>query len=127
MKKDKATGPDEIPAEVWKCLGEEGIDILWNLIDNIYRQEQIPYKWRESVRVHIYKGKGDIQDWTLLLVNRFNTLEKLSDWRLMVGFLSKMSRAYFIMRVLLSEDFRIMLVFSTSTDRVSSISWVLIK
>jgi hypothetical protein len=25
MKNGKATGPDEIPAEVWKCLGNEGI------------------------------------------------------------------------------------------------------
>ncbi|XP_064111406.1 uncharacterized protein LOC135218890 [Macrobrachium nipponense] len=28
MKKGKAVGHYGIPAEVWKCLGEEGIDIL---------------------------------------------------------------------------------------------------
>ena len=34
MKKGKAVGPDGIPAEVWKCLGGEGIvvDILWDLM-----------------------------------------------------------------------------------------------
>ena len=30
MKKGKAVGPDGIPAEVWKCLGGVGIDILWD-------------------------------------------------------------------------------------------------
>ena len=32
---------DGIPVEVWKCLGEEGIDMLWNLIQVIYEQEKI--------------------------------------------------------------------------------------
>ncbi|KAK4309954.1 hypothetical protein Pmani_018421 [Petrolisthes manimaculis] len=31
MKNGKATGPDEIPVEVWKALGEEGVDILHGL------------------------------------------------------------------------------------------------
>ena len=32
MKNGKATGMDGIPVEVWKCLGEEGIDMLWDLM-----------------------------------------------------------------------------------------------
>ena len=28
MKNGKITGMDGIPVEVWKCLGEEGIDML---------------------------------------------------------------------------------------------------
>ena len=28
MKKDKAVGPDELPVEVWKCMGEMGIKFL---------------------------------------------------------------------------------------------------
>ncbi|XP_068241180.1 uncharacterized protein [Palaemon carinicauda] len=32
MEMEKVVGPDGIPAEVWKCLGEKDIDILWNLI-----------------------------------------------------------------------------------------------
>ena len=62
MKKGKAVGPDGIPAEVWKCLGREGIDILWDLMLKIYHQEQMPDMWRNSLMVPIYKGKGDIQD-----------------------------------------------------------------
>ena len=62
MKNGKATGMDGIPVEVWKCLGEEGIDMLWDLMQGIYEQETIPTEWRDSVIIPIYKEKGDIQD-----------------------------------------------------------------
>ena len=51
-----------IPAEVWKCLGEEGTDMLWDLMKGIYEQEKIPTEWRDSVIIPIYKEKGDIHD-----------------------------------------------------------------
>ena len=35
MKNGKSTGPDNIPVEVWKVLGEERIDILHNLMKEI--------------------------------------------------------------------------------------------
>ena len=53
---------DGIPVEVWKCLGEEGIDMLWDLMKGIYEQEKISMEWRDSVIIPIYKEKGDIQD-----------------------------------------------------------------
>ena len=62
MKNGKAMGPDGIPVEVWKVLGEEGIDLLWDLFEKIYEQEEIPDEWRNSVVVPIYKEKGDVQD-----------------------------------------------------------------
>ena len=62
MKNGKATGPDKIPVEVWKSLGEEGIDILWDLMRKIFIQEKMPEEWRGSLIIPIYKGKGDIQD-----------------------------------------------------------------
>ena len=62
MKNGKATGMDGIPVEVWKCLGDEGIDMLWDLMQGIYEQETIPTEWRDSVIIPIYKEKGDIQD-----------------------------------------------------------------
>ena len=62
MKNGKATGMDGIPVVVWKCLGEEGIDMLWDLMKGIYEQEKIPTEWRDSVIIPIYKEKGDIQD-----------------------------------------------------------------
>ena len=45
-----------------KCLGEEGIDMLWDLMQRIYEQEKIPTECRDSVIIPIYKKKGDIQD-----------------------------------------------------------------
>ena len=47
---------------MWKCLGEEGTDMLWDLMKGIYEQEKIPTEWRDSVIIPIYKEKGDIQD-----------------------------------------------------------------
>ena len=66
MKNGKATGMDGIPVEVWMCLEEEGIDMLWDLMKGIYEQEKISTEWRDSVIIPIYKEKGDIQDgWKL--------------------------------------------------------------
>ena len=65
MKKGNATGMDGIPVEVWKCLGEEGIDMQWDLMQGIQEQEKIPTEWTDSViipRSPMYKMKGDIED-----------------------------------------------------------------
>lgn len=64
MKNGKVTGADGIPAEVWKCLEEEGVDVLWGLVKKIYEQETMPDEWRNSIIISIYKGKGDIQNCT---------------------------------------------------------------
>ena len=34
MKKGKVVGPDELPVEVWKCMGETGIEFLTRLSTN---------------------------------------------------------------------------------------------
>ncbi|XP_068208703.1 uncharacterized protein [Palaemon carinicauda] len=47
--------------EIWKSLGEEGIDILWDLTQKIFNQEKMPEEWRRSLLIPIYKGKGNIQ------------------------------------------------------------------
>ena len=52
---------DWIPVEVWKCLVEEGIGMLGDLMQGIYEQEKIPTEWRDSVMIPIYKENGDIQ------------------------------------------------------------------
>ena len=62
MKNGKAAGPDKIPMEAWKSLGEEGIDILWDLMQKIFSQEKMTEEWRGSLIILIYKGKGDIQE-----------------------------------------------------------------
>ena len=62
MKKGKAVGPDNIPAEAWKCLGQTGVEKLRHLFNGILETEKIPDEWRWSTLVPIYKNKGDIQD-----------------------------------------------------------------
>jgi len=60
MKNGKAVGPDNLPIEVWKCLGEEGITFLCEMLNKICEEEHIPEAWRKSTLIPIYKNKGDI-------------------------------------------------------------------
>ena len=49
MKKGKAVGPNELPVEVWKCMGEMGIKFLTRLFNRLLMDEQMPEEWRRSV------------------------------------------------------------------------------
>ena len=62
MKSAKAVGSDEIPAEVWKCLGWVGIVTLCKMFNSIMNTEIIPSAWRDSVLVPVFKENGDIQE-----------------------------------------------------------------
>ena len=35
MRKGKAVGPDELPVEVWKCMGEMEIEFLTKLFNKL--------------------------------------------------------------------------------------------
>ncbi|KAK3542203.1 hypothetical protein QTP86_018484 [Hemibagrus guttatus] len=61
MKSGKAVGPDDIPVEVWKCLGEAAVEFLISLFNRVLESERMPEKWRRSVLVSIFKNKGDVQ------------------------------------------------------------------
>ncbi|KAK3559121.1 hypothetical protein QTP86_005039 [Hemibagrus guttatus] len=61
MKSGKAVGPDDIPVEVWKCLGEAGVEFLISLFNRVLESERMPEEWRRSVLVPIFKNKGDMQ------------------------------------------------------------------
>ena len=61
MKKGKAVGPDELPVEVWKCMGEMGIKFLTRLFNRLLMGERMPEEWKRSVFIPIYKSKGDAQ------------------------------------------------------------------
>ena len=45
-----------------ECIGEEGVDMLWDLLQKIYEQEKMPEVWRDTVIVPIFKENGDIQE-----------------------------------------------------------------
>ncbi|KAK3543384.1 hypothetical protein QTP70_018408, partial [Hemibagrus guttatus] len=61
MKSGKAVGPDDIPVEVWKCLGEAAVEFLTCLFNRVLESERMPEEWRRSVLVPIFKNKGDVQ------------------------------------------------------------------
>ena len=61
MKNGKAVGPDDIPVEVWKCLGEGALEFLSKLYNRTMESEKMPEEWRDSVLIPIYKNKGDVQ------------------------------------------------------------------
>ena len=61
IKKGKASGPDELPVEVWKCMGEMGIKFLTRLFNRLLMGERMPEEWRRIVLIPIYKNKGDAQ------------------------------------------------------------------
>ena len=61
MTSGKTVGPDGIPIEVWKCMGEKSVLWLTKLFNEILRSKKMPEDWRKSTLVPIYKNKGDIQ------------------------------------------------------------------
>ena len=60
-KKGKAVGPDELPLEIWKCMGEIRIEFLTRLFNKLLVGERITEEWRRTVLIPIYKNKGDAQ------------------------------------------------------------------
>ena len=60
MNNGKTVGPENLPKKVWKCLGEEGITFLCEMLNKICEEEHILEAWRKSTLIPIYKNKGDI-------------------------------------------------------------------
>ncbi|KAK3521396.1 hypothetical protein QTP70_004128 [Hemibagrus guttatus] len=49
MKSGKAVGPDDIPVEVWKCLGEAAVEFLASLFNRVLESEKMPEEWRRNL------------------------------------------------------------------------------
>ena len=49
MQGEKAVGPDNLPAEVWKCLGELGLKYLTRMSNQLLKGKRMPEEWRKSV------------------------------------------------------------------------------
>jgi hypothetical protein len=87
MKSGKATGPDDIPVEVWKLLGAQGSARLADLFNKIIENNAPPETWRTSTTVPIWKGKGDVNDCSnyrpiRLLCHTMKIFERVLDARL---------------------------------------------
>jgi Reverse transcriptase (RNA-dependent DNA polymerase) len=64
MKTCKTLGPNNIPIDLWRCLGDIAIVWLTNLFNIIFRSNKTSDEWRRSILVPIFKNKGDIQSCT---------------------------------------------------------------
>ncbi|XP_063614581.1 uncharacterized protein LOC134787702 [Penaeus indicus] len=62
MKNEKSVGPNNIPAEVWKHLGNTGVELLTKWINDILNTGTMPEELRTSTLIPIFKNKGDIQE-----------------------------------------------------------------
>ncbi|KAK3545749.1 hypothetical protein QTP70_011317 [Hemibagrus guttatus] len=53
MKSGKAVGPDDIPVEVWKCLGEAAVEFLASLFNRVLESERMPEVWERVVEARL--------------------------------------------------------------------------
>ena len=53
MKTDKAVGPDELPVEVWKCMGEMATKFLTRLFNRLLVGKRMREEWRRTVLIPI--------------------------------------------------------------------------
>ncbi|GJW30143.1 retrovirus-related pol polyprotein LINE-1 [Tanacetum coccineum] len=61
MGRNKAVGPDQIPIEAWRSLGDEGIFWLTSLFNKIFTSVKMPEEWRLNEVIPILKNKDDAQ------------------------------------------------------------------
>ena len=73
MSNRKTVGPDQIPVEVWKFMGEVSLEWLTELFNFIFRTAKMPRERMASTVIPLYKNKGDIQD-----CNNFRGIKLLS-------------------------------------------------
>jgi hypothetical protein len=64
MKGGKAMGPDGLPIEVWRSLGDVAIVWLTKLFNLIFRLNKMSEECKRSILVLIFKNKGDVQSCT---------------------------------------------------------------
>ena len=61
MKSRKANGPDNLPIELWKLVGDAGIESLATTMNEVMGRG-MPSSWRFGEISPIYKGKASVLD-----------------------------------------------------------------
>ena len=60
LKRGKACGMDDIPAEYWKAIATDpgGLEWITDLCSKSWNEEAVPEDWKQSIISTIYKNKG---------------------------------------------------------------------
>ena len=53
MKLGKAGGPKELTSDMLFALGDEGVDCLTELLNKVWKEEEIPDDWKHSTLIPI--------------------------------------------------------------------------
>ena len=60
MKSEKATGKSEVSVEMIVASGKIGVKVKMELCQRVLDAREMHDKWKTSVIVTIFKGKGDV-------------------------------------------------------------------
>ena len=70
---NKASGSDGIPVELFQILKDDAVKVLHSMCQQIWKTQQWPQDWKESVFISIPK-KGDAKECsvyhTIVLISR---------------------------------------------------------
>ena len=58
LQRNKSTGLNDIPSELFIEANEETKEILKAMLENVHKNEEIPPAWEEGEIIRLYKGKG---------------------------------------------------------------------
>ncbi|KAK3521607.1 hypothetical protein QTP70_014745 [Hemibagrus guttatus] len=95
MKSGKAVGPDDIPVEVWKCLGEAAVEFLTSLFNRVL--EKLQQLWGIKLMSHTMKL------WERVVEARLRKVVEICEQQ--YGFMPRKSTtdAIFALRILMEK------------------------
>ena len=59
ITKNKATGGDEIPVELFQILKDDAVKVLYSICQQIWKTQQWPQDWKRSIFIPIPKKDND--------------------------------------------------------------------
>lgn len=77
MKNGKSAGKDKLVPEMFKNLDQDGMKILLKIINRVWKEEQIPTKWCETMIVPIHKNGDRLECSNYRGINLINTIIKI--------------------------------------------------
>ena len=67
---NKASGGDEIPAELFQILQDDTVKVLYSICQQIWKAQQWPQDWKRSVFISIPK-KGNTKEYSNYCITVF--------------------------------------------------------